>query len=125
MSGGWCVLACRVGLAFQGDVLVVGSSGDDTYGPEAGSVYIYRLDEAAVASGFEPWTFQGKLSAPDASAGARFGTAVALADQADCERPPSQNITSAVVPNRTPCRLAHVPSPNSVRRTSPVALRTQ
>jgi hypothetical protein len=114
-----------VGLAFQGDVLVVGSSGDDTYGPEAGSVYTYSLDEAGAASGLEPWTFHGKLSAPDAAAGARFGTAVALADQTDCERPTSHSITPAAVPNRTSCSSVHAPGRNSMHRTSAVALRTQ
>ena len=67
----------RVGLAIQGDVLVVGSSGDDTFGAEAGSVYTFTLLDAAASS--EPWGFNGKLAAPDAAAGANFGGAVALA----------------------------------------------
>ncbi len=60
-------------LALAGDLLAVGAPGRDLDGSWAGAVYVYRRDADA-------WTPVATLVAPDATAGARFGTSVAFLD---------------------------------------------
>jgi hypothetical protein len=58
-------------LALRGDTLLVGAPGDDESAPNAGAVYLFRLEGAA-------WSQQSKLFALNPSAGAEFGMAVAI-----------------------------------------------
>jgi hypothetical protein len=60
-------------LAVHGDVLVVGSSGHDAAGPDAGAAYVYRYNGSS-------WSQETKLQAPDAAAGDLFGVSVGLYD---------------------------------------------
>jgi len=60
-----------ISVAVSGNVAVVGSWQDDDAGSRSGSAYVYRL-----AGG--TWTNGGKLTAPDAGPGQRFGVSVAI-----------------------------------------------
>ena len=83
-SDGWALderLAIGVGavndqfggaLAIDGDLLLVGASGDDEAEADAGAVYLFER-------GAGGWTQQAKLMANDAAAGDRFGRATGLA----------------------------------------------
>ena len=62
-------------LTMTDDTAAVGAPGDDDQGADAGSVYVF------VRSG-NSWTAQQKLLPTDLGAGARFGTALALAGDA-------------------------------------------
>jgi hypothetical protein len=57
----------------QGDLLVVGTPGDDTKNTDAGSVFVYRFDSVA-----RSWNLEQQLFASDAVYGAEFGYSVAL-----------------------------------------------
>jgi hypothetical protein len=58
-------------LALSGTTLVVGAPGDDDAGDASGSAYVL------VGSG-GTWTTEQKLTAPDAAAGAKLGSSVAV-----------------------------------------------
>jgi hypothetical protein len=58
-------------VAISGDYAIVGAYHDDDAGTYAGSVYIFKRDEAA-------WTEQAKITASDAAAWDRFGYRVAI-----------------------------------------------
>jgi hypothetical protein len=58
-------------VAIDGDVVVVGTDGDDDAGNQSGSAYVYRYDGSA-------WVLERKLVASDATANARFGISVAV-----------------------------------------------
>ncbi len=59
-------------VAIDGDIIVVGASGDDDNGENSGSVYIYRWNG-------ETWE-ETKLTASDGQANDNFGWSVAVAD---------------------------------------------
>ena len=61
-------------VAISPTVVVVGAPGDDAAGVDAGSVYIFRYDGVT-------WEPEVKITAADATAGARFGAAVAIDQQ--------------------------------------------
>jgi len=60
-------------LDVHGDVLVVGSSGHDAAGLDAGTAYVYRYNGSS-------WSQETKLQAPDAAPGDLFGISVGLYD---------------------------------------------
>ena len=60
-----------VGLALDGDVLVVGAPGADLAAPGAGAVFVYRWDGTT-------WNAEATLLAPDAFNGDELGRSVAL-----------------------------------------------
>ncbi|WP_411955639.1 beta strand repeat-containing protein, partial [Cysteiniphilum sp. SYW-8] len=64
-----------ISLAQSGNTLVVGSSGDDDNGSSSGSAYVYRYDG-------QTWTLEQKLNASDGAANNRFGSSVAISDNA-------------------------------------------
>ncbi len=59
-------------VAIDGDIIVVGASGDDDNGENSGSAYIYRWNG-------EDW-IETKLTASDGQANDRFGWSVTVAD---------------------------------------------
>lgn len=59
-------------VSLEGDVMLVGSRGDDDRGAESGSAHVFRRAGGA-------WAHEAKLLAPDGAANDIFGTAVALA----------------------------------------------
>jgi len=58
-------------LALAGDVLIVGAPGDDSAAPEGGAAYLYER----VA---DDWLLVARLLQPEATAGAAFGSALAV-----------------------------------------------
>lgn len=58
-------------LDTDGGTIVIGAPNDDDDGASSGSVYVYEPTSGG-------WTEQAKLTAADATAGAQFGTSVAL-----------------------------------------------
>ncbi|HKE17074.1 MAG TPA: FG-GAP repeat protein [Kofleriaceae bacterium] len=60
-------------LALAGGLLAIGAPGRDDDGTSAGAVYVYQQGEGG-------WHEVATLRAPDAAAGARFGTSVAFVD---------------------------------------------
>lgn len=58
-------------LAIRDDTLVVGAWGEGDAGSNAGAVYVFERDG-------ENWAYQSRLTASDASPGARFGHSVAM-----------------------------------------------
>jgi hypothetical protein len=58
----------------NGDLLVVGASGDDELGEDCGAAYLFGKDQG----GPDAWGLVRKLLPSDGSAGDRFGAAVAL-----------------------------------------------
>lgn len=60
-------------VAISGDAVLVGAYADDDAGVSSGSAYVFRFD------GLQ-WNEEAKLTASDASAGDRFGLAVALSN---------------------------------------------
>ncbi|WP_188618964.1 beta strand repeat-containing protein, partial [Cysteiniphilum litorale] len=64
-----------ISLAQSGNTLVVGSFGDDDNGSSSGSAYVYRYDG-------QTWTLEQKLNASDGAANNRFGSSVAISDNA-------------------------------------------
>ncbi|MBU0639777.1 MAG: FG-GAP repeat protein, partial [Planctomycetes bacterium] len=62
-------------VAITGDVILIGASGVDDGGSEAGAAYVFRYD----AGGSGTWTEDAKLLPAEAGAGDQFGCAVALA----------------------------------------------
>ena len=58
-------------VAIEGDLLAVGAIGDDEGGNRAGAVYVFQREAGQ-------WSFQAKLLASDAAAGATFGDAVTI-----------------------------------------------
>lgn len=59
-------------IALSGDVLAIGSNGDDELATNAGAVYVYRHDGAT-------WQLEQKVFASDGDAGDGLGVRVALA----------------------------------------------
>jgi len=60
-----------IGLALDGDLLVVGAIRNDDSGSESGSVYAFRFDG-------QQWVEQEKIVAPDAQPGDWFGRGLSL-----------------------------------------------
>jgi hypothetical protein len=60
-------------VAMERDVLVIGAQGDGARGADAGASYVFRLDPVSGR-----WQQEQRLTASDARAGDRFGTAVAV-----------------------------------------------
>ncbi|MBN2493721.1 MAG: thrombospondin type 3 repeat-containing protein [Deltaproteobacteria bacterium] len=60
-----------IAVCVSGDSLLVGASGDDDSGIDAGSAYVFTRDGA-------DWSQQAELVAADTAAGDAFGTAVGL-----------------------------------------------
>jgi hypothetical protein len=58
-------------LAISGDVIAIGSPGDDELGSNAGAVFMYVRDQ-------NEWSLPIKLVAPEGGEGDRFGESVAL-----------------------------------------------
>ncbi len=58
-------------FAVEGDILVIGASGDDDNYSHSGSVFVYRLVGGQ-------WIFERKILAPGGSSGDKFGAAVDL-----------------------------------------------
>lgn len=61
--------------AIAADVALVGSAEDDDGGSSAGSAYVFARSPLGMT---HEWSFQSKLNAPDPSASAKFGSAVAI-----------------------------------------------
>ena len=59
-------------VAISGDRAIVGAYGNDDYGNNTGSAYVFELDPSGV------WIQQRKLLASDAAAGDKFGRSVAI-----------------------------------------------
>ena len=62
-------------LAFAGNTLVVGASGQDTDGTNSGAVYVFTR---SVANGVTTWSQQAFLKATNVKAGEQFGASVTL-----------------------------------------------
>ncbi|MHC4220397.1 MAG: hypothetical protein ACYSU7_18310, partial [Planctomycetota bacterium] len=60
-------------VALDGEVAVIGATGDDDRGDRAGAAYVYRFDTDA-----GEWVGEGKLLASDGAADAQFGSSVAV-----------------------------------------------
>jgi hypothetical protein len=58
-------------IALDGQHLAIGAPRNRENGNRAGAVYVYRLED-------DHWVFETKLTAPDASGGDQFGSAVAM-----------------------------------------------
>ena len=63
-------------VAVSGDTAVVGASGEDGRGSNAGAAYVFQRDQG----GTDNWGQIKKLSASDAQAGDRLGISVAVSD---------------------------------------------
>ena len=61
------------GIDMRGDIIVVGSAGDDDGGDGSGSAYVFRFDGVA-------WNDEAKLTASDAAAWDEFGHSVAVGE---------------------------------------------
>ena len=57
-------------VSVSGNVIAVGTYGDDEIGANSGSVYVYRLDGT--------WKLESKIQAPDRAAGDSFGWSVVV-----------------------------------------------
>ncbi|NQT93857.1 MAG: hypothetical protein HQ559_13945, partial [Lentisphaerae bacterium] len=64
-----------VSVSVDGDVTVVGASGDDDAGSDSGSAYVFERN----AGGINAWSQVAKLTASDGAAGDGFGFAAAVA----------------------------------------------
>mmetsp|Transcript_875 Transcript_875/g.2041 ORF Transcript_875/g.2041 Transcript_875/m.2041 type:complete len:552 (+) Transcript_875:215-1870(+) len=62
-------------VAFDGDTVVVGATGDDDNGQGSGSAYVYTRDGTGTSA---KWTQQTKLVAEDGAANDNFGVSVAI-----------------------------------------------
>jgi len=60
-----------VRVSLDGTQMVVGAWNDDDAGDHAGSVYVYKLIN-------NTWTYQTKITAPDAAQGDYFGASVSV-----------------------------------------------
>ncbi|MCB8942277.1 MAG: cadherin-like domain-containing protein [Ardenticatenaceae bacterium] len=63
-------------VSLSDNVALIGASGDDNGGEGSGAAYIFRRNQG----GTNNWGQVAKLTASDAAAGDRFGTAVALSE---------------------------------------------
>ena len=61
-------------VAIDGDLMVVGSWGDDEMGDHSGSAYVYHFDGS-------DWVEEAKLTAADGEAGDSFGISVAVSGE--------------------------------------------
>ncbi|MFQ5653296.1 MAG: FG-GAP repeat protein, partial [Planctomycetota bacterium] len=59
-----------ISVAINGDLVVIGASGNDEVGLDAGAAYLFRLNGAS-------WVEEAKLTASDGGAGDEFGASVA------------------------------------------------
>ncbi|GMQ81752.1 MAG: hypothetical protein BMS9Abin05_1187 [Rhodothermia bacterium] len=60
-------------VSLSGDVVVIGSGGDDDLGPNSGSVYVFRYDGLN-------WIQEQKINAGNEESGDFFGSSVAITD---------------------------------------------
>ena len=58
-------------LEIDGDLLIVGAPGDNTFGSDSGAAYVFVRTNGI-------WHYEAKLTASDGSAGATFGQSVAV-----------------------------------------------
>ncbi|MCH7700645.1 MAG: hypothetical protein IID37_03050, partial [Planctomycetes bacterium] len=77
-----------VGVTIHNDVLAVMASLDDEFGPDAGAVYVYRLDGST-------WTQEAKLFPTGEGAGPLSGTSLVLIDDTLYVGAPSDNADGA------------------------------
>ena len=80
-------------VAISGDTVVIGASDDDDAGDDSGSAYVFDRNDG----GTNDWGEVKKLTAADAAAGDRFGTAVAISGDSIVIGAPAFGSASAYV----------------------------
>ena len=60
-----------VSVAIHDDIILIGANDEDEFGPNSGAAYLFRWDNGT-------WTEEVKLTASNASSGAKFGNAVSI-----------------------------------------------